>query len=182
MFLLIMTMSRLSNVNFIVSAMQVYVHMGPQFMLKLCWYQGKFIQFLYSQITYCPLKEMTMPRLKLLGNLILARLMNSVKIAIEKDVQIDKIYYWTDSKVCLSWINSEKSFNVFVDNRVEEIKRLSNKLSWCYFESENNPSDLLTKMGFPLSQLKKIKIWWEGPNFLKKKKKTKKKTILNYIL
>ena len=97
--------------------------------------------------------------------------MNSVKIAIEKNVQIDKIYYWKDSKVCLSWINSEKSFNVFVDNRVEEIKRLSSKLSWYYFESENNPSDLLTKMGFPLSLLKKIKIWWEGPNFLKKKKK-----------
>ena len=41
--------------------------------------------------------------------------MNSVKIAIEKDVQIDNIYYWTDSKVCLSWINSEKSLNVFVE-------------------------------------------------------------------
>ena len=54
-------------------------------------------------------------------------------------------------------INSEKSFNVFVNNRVQEIKRLSNKLSWYYCESENNPSDLLTKMGFPLSQLKEKK-------------------------
>ena len=94
--------------------------------------------------------------------------MNSVKIAIEKDVLIDKIYRWADSKVCLSWINSEKSFNVFVDNRVKEIKRLSNKLSWYYCESKNNPSDLLTKIGFPLSQLKVKKILWEGPNFLKK--------------
>ena len=94
--------------------------------------------------------------------MFLSHLTNSIRIAIEKDVQIDKIYYWTDSKVCLSWINSEKSFNVFVDNRVKEIKRLSN----C--ESENNPSDLSTKMGFPLSQLKEKKIWWGGPNFLKK--------------
>ena len=43
-----------------------------------------------------PLKEVTIPRLELLGNLILVRLMNSVKTAIEKGVQIDNIYYWTD--------------------------------------------------------------------------------------
>ena len=70
--------------------------------------------------------------------------------------------------MCLSWINSEKFVNVSVDKRVQEIKRLSNKFSWYYCESENNPSDLLTKMGFPLSQLKEEKIWQEGPNFLKK--------------
>ena len=65
-------------------------------------------------------------------------------------------------------INSEKSFNVFVNNRAQEIKRLSNKLSWYYCERENNPSDLLTKMGFPLSQLKENNKSWEEPNFLKK--------------
>ena len=70
--------------------------------------------------------------------------------------------------MCLSWINSEKFVNVSVDKRVQEIIRLSNKFSWYYCESENNPSDLLTKMGFPLSQLKEKKIWREGPNFLKK--------------
>ena len=95
--------------------------------------------------------------------------MNSVKTAIEKDVQIDNTYYWTGSKVCLSWINSEKSVNVFAHRRVQEIKRSSNKLSWCYCESENNPNDLLIKTGFPLSQLKEKKIWWEGPNFFNKR-------------
>ena len=90
------------------------------------------------------MKEITIPRLEFLRNFILARLMNSVKTAIEKNVQVDNIYYWTDSKVCLSWINSEKSVSVFVDYRVQEIKRLSNKLSWYCCQSENNPSDLLT--------------------------------------
>ena len=52
------------------------------------------------------------------------------KINIKKDVKIDNIYYCTDSKVRLSRINSEKSFNAFDDNRVREIKRLSSKLSW----------------------------------------------------
>ena len=82
--------------------------------------------------------------------------MNSVKIVVERNVQID-IYYWADSKVCLSWINSEKYFNAFIDNRVNEIKKLLNKLSWFYCESENNPSDLLTKMCFLLSHLKEKK-------------------------
>ena len=39
-----------------------------------------------------PLKEITMPCLKLLGHLILARLMHSVKIARKKGVQNDGIY------------------------------------------------------------------------------------------
>ena len=84
--------------------------------------------FFTAKSRIAPHKEITIPRLELLGNLILARLMNSVKIAIEKDVQIDNIYCWTDARVCLYWINSEKSVNVFVDSRVQEIKRLSNKL------------------------------------------------------
>ena len=90
-----------------------------------------YTNFFIAKSRIAPLKEITIPRLELLGNLILVRLMNSVKTAIERDVQIDNIYYWTGSKVCLSWINSEKSFNVSVANRVQEIKRLSNKLSWC---------------------------------------------------
>ena len=100
--------------------------------------------FFTAKLRIAPLKEITIPRLEFLRNFILARLMNSVKTAIEKDFQVDNIYYWTDSKVCLSWINSEKSVSVFVDYRVQEIKRLSNKLSWYCCQSENNPSDLLT--------------------------------------
>ena len=98
-----------------------------------------------SRIT--PLKEITITTLELLGKLILARLMNSVKINIERNVQIDNIYCWEDSKVCLSWINSEKSFNIFVDNRVKEIKRLSNKISRFFCENKKNPSELFTEMG-----------------------------------
>ena len=57
--------------------------------------------FFTGKSRIAPLKEITIPRLELLGHLILARLMNSVKTAIEKDVQIDNIYYWTRRCVCL---------------------------------------------------------------------------------
>ena len=77
--------------------------------------------------------------------------MNSVKTVIEKDVQVNSIYYWTGSKVCLS---SEKSFNVSVDIEFRKLKGYQTNFHGAYRQSENNPSNLLTKMGFPLSQLR----------------------------
>ena len=59
---------------------------------------------------------------------------------------------------------------MFVDNRVKEIRKLTNKTSWFYCDSKNNPSDLLTKIGFSLVQLKEKHLWWEGPSFLKDQK------------
>ena len=53
------------------------------------------------------LKEIIIPCLELLGNLILAGLMNSVKIAMKKDAKIDNVYNSTDSKLRFSWINSQ---------------------------------------------------------------------------
>ena len=95
------------------------------------------------------LKEIIIPCLELLGNLILARFMNSVKIAMKKDAKIDNVYYSADSKLHFSWINSQNFLNIFLDNRVKNINRLSGKLSWLYSESKNNPSDLLTKYVSP---------------------------------
>ena len=65
-------------------------------------------QCLYSHFTYCLTKLDFGPF--------------DCKINIKKDVKIDNVYYCTDSKVGLSRINSEKCFNVFVDNRVKEMK------------------------------------------------------------
>ena len=45
--------------------------------------------------------------------------------------------------------------------------KLSSENSWFYCETNSNPSDLLTKLSFPLSQLKEKNIYWEGPKFLK---------------
>ena len=107
---------------------------------------GKLHTTVFTAISrIASLKEIIIPCLELLGNLILAGLMNYVKIAMKKDAKIDNVYNSTDSKLRFSWINSQNYFNVFVDNRVKNIKRLSGKLSWLYSESKSNPSDLLTK-------------------------------------
>ena len=44
------------------------------------------------------MKTITTPRLELLGNLLLSRLMDSVKLALKEELKFDKSYYWTDLK------------------------------------------------------------------------------------
>ena len=80
-----------------ISAMQVYEHMEPQFItvyVKTILKSGKAHSNLFTaKSLIASLKEITIQRLELLGNLILNRLMNSVRTAIEKDVKTDNIYY-----------------------------------------------------------------------------------------
>ena len=77
----VMKMTSLSNVSLMISAMQVYALTEPQFTLKLFCYQGKFVSISLVKSGIAQRQEITMPRLELLGNLILARLLTSVEIA-----------------------------------------------------------------------------------------------------
>ena len=53
------------------------------------------------------------PRLEFLGNLLAARLVDSIKAALEKEVKFDEIFYWTDSLIR----SFEKELGIFVENR-----------------------------------------------------------------
>ena len=70
------------------------------------------VTFVTSKSRIAPTKgKHTIPRLELLGNLILSRLMVSVSEALNDEVIINEKYYWTDSMVALVWIKSkEKEF------------------------------------------------------------------------
>jgi len=48
--------------------------------------------------------------------------------------------------ITLSWISNEANkWNTFVTNRVAEIHRITQKNSWCYIRSEENPADPLSR-------------------------------------
>lgn len=49
-----------------------------------------------------PLKTVTLPKLELSAAQLLARLM--AKLISEIKFSYDKLYYWTDSSIVLSWI------------------------------------------------------------------------------
>ena len=53
------------------------------------------------------------PRLEFLENLLAARLVDSIKAALEKEVKFDEIFYWTDSLIR----SFEKELGIFVENR-----------------------------------------------------------------
>ena len=51
-------------------------------------------------------KKHTIPRLELLSNLILARLIKTIWDALNEERQINNCFCWTGSKVSLNWIKA----------------------------------------------------------------------------
>ena len=63
------------------------------------------------------------PRTELLGSILLARLMDSVKKALEYQFTISDHFYWTGSIICLSSIKAfSKEYEIFAKNRLNEIR------------------------------------------------------------
>ena len=49
----------------------------------------------------------------------------------------------------ISWIKSvEKEFNVFDENRVQKIRKLTDIKEWFYVDTLNNPADMITRQNF----------------------------------
>ena len=109
-----------------------------------------------------PMKKQSIPRLELLGALILARLMNTIVTALNRD--IDPVY-WVDSMTTLFWIRREKQWKQYMANRVKEIRRLSPKNHWRHCPEHLNPADLPSR-GVSGDRLLNNTLWWEGPPFL----------------
>ena len=114
-----------------------------------------------SKARVVPLKKIhTIPRLELLGNLILARLINVIWCALNEERRIDDLFCWTDSKVSLSWIKATRQeFKVFVENRVNEIRRLVEPTKWYHVKSSDNSADILTRE----STFNYDEKWWKPP-------------------
>ena len=99
--------------------------------------------------------------LELLGALLGARLLNSLRLEYSSVFKIDDEFLWTDSSVALSWISQgPRVGGVFVANRVEEITAVGGVWSWV--PTDENPADLPTR-GMTVTQLSDSKIWWSGP-------------------
>ncbi|XP_072403265.1 uncharacterized protein [Diabrotica undecimpunctata] len=138
---------------------------GASIYIRCCDTLGSFTSNLYCAKTrVAPLKTLTIPRLELSGAVLLAQLVSKVTSYCEFDFQ--NIYYWIDSTICLSWINSSPHIlKTFVANRVATIQQLSNVTSWCYVNTKDNPADLLTR-GMTPSNLASSNFWFHGPSWL----------------
>ena len=78
------------------------------------------LRIIASKSRVAPTKPVTIPRLELMGAVLLVRLAKT----INKTLEVEGINIWTDSTNVLHWIrNQSREFKPFVANRVGEIHR-----------------------------------------------------------
>nr|CAD2156491.1 unnamed protein product [Meloidogyne enterolobii] len=129
-------------------------------------FEGKIhTQILYARNRLKPRKsEVTIPRMELLGVVIAKRALEFVEKQI--GVEIKDKFLWCDSKPVLSWIKAGGKNEKFVENRINEIRK-NNGIKFGYVNTSDNPADIATR-GIMASELDKCRIWWEGPEWLKR--------------
>ncbi|XP_043211405.1 uncharacterized protein LOC122375894 [Amphibalanus amphitrite] len=117
-----------------------------------------------SKARVTPVRAVTIPRLELVGALMSAKVSSFLRN--ELAIGDYQEYYWTDSRAVLGYIRNEtKRFHVFVANRVEDIRQLSEPSQWRYIDSKSNPADLASR-GASASELLTSSLWWHGPSLL----------------
>ena len=85
----------------------------------------------------------------------------------EIEIEFNHVYYWTDSKIVLKYIQNEgKRYTVYVGNRVVEIREKSELSQWRYCPSKENPGDDASR-GLNPAKLASQSRWLNGPPFLK---------------
>ncbi|GBN32108.1 hypothetical protein AVEN_105036-1 [Araneus ventricosus] len=100
----------------------------------------KNVHFLAYRSRIAPLKGAAIPRLELLAALVGGRLTKSIVDALGWTTV--KCFYWSDSTTVLTGITKEENWSVFVNNRVQEIRKISQPSSWCHVSGVENPADL----------------------------------------
>ena len=110
------------------------------------------------------MKSVTMPRLELLGSLMLSKLLP--KIASILQVEEANTYYWIDSQIVLAWIQKDPhQLKIFVQNRVSAIQSATHKSRWNYVRTHQNPADHASIVLSP-RQTVQNHLWWKGPPWL----------------
>ena len=95
-----------------------------------------------SKTRVTPIKGQTIPRLELLGAVILSRLMSSTHGALQLLLRDVRMFYWTDSYTTLCWIKNQKPWKQYVMQRVTEIRQLSCSGNWKFCSGNFNPADI----------------------------------------
>ena len=133
--------------------------------LKFISPNGTYTSFIASKTRVAPLNEKSIPRLELLACLILSRLMNVIKQSLT-NITLNRIYCHTDSMDCVYWVNnSNKVWDRFVQNRVNEIRKNLPGIKWKHCPGKVNPADIPSR-GINITDPKNRKIWLHGPDFL----------------
>ena len=133
--------------------------------LRLINAQGEVhCSFIVGKGRVTPLKHTTVLRLELAAATISAKMSDFVRNELEyKEIPE---FFWTDSQAVLGYVsNDAKRFHVYVANRIQQIRDLTDPSSWYYVESHSNPADEVSR-GLTAKQLLEGSRWLSGPEFL----------------
>ncbi|XP_066302751.1 uncharacterized protein [Branchiostoma lanceolatum] len=119
---------------------------------------------LMGKARVAPLKKVTIPRLELKAAEVAVRVNSTLQR--ELNVNIDTIYFWTDSTTVLRYIsNTRARYHTFVANRLTTIRSHSDPNQWRYVESSHNPADDASR-GQTIQKFVENDRWVKGPPFL----------------
>ena len=119
---------------------------------------------LVGKARVAPLKPVTIPRLELVA----ALLSTKISTLLQKELEYTSVkeWFWTDSNIVLGYIGNEsRRFHVFVANRVQQIRELTEPYQWRYISTNENPADIASR-GATVHDLLNKPEWFAGPKFL----------------
>ena len=121
------------------------------------------VNCLCAETKLAPLKKLSIPRLELLGCVLLSKVLKDVLVAFKGRVFIDSVYCWSDYEVALCWVKGkEKYWKPWVENRVVSIRNIIDKDSWYHISGVNNPADIPNRV----CKINDFERWFNGPQFL----------------
>ena len=100
--------------------------------------------FVIGKARVSPLRQVTIPKMELTAATVSAR--RSKLLKNELPHPDAKGFFWTDSKIVLGYVNSgAKRFHVFVANRMQQIREVTDPSSWLYVDTTVNPADEVSR-------------------------------------
>ena len=147
---------------------------GAVLYLKIDTDAGSHVRLLTAKTRVSPVQTQTIPRLELLGALLLAKHVVNVTSALKSEIILSKPTCYTDSRVALYWIKGfNRDWKQFVQNRATEIRRLVPVDCWRHCPGKENPANIPLREILP-DELKYNSLWWNGPQWLTKLRKVSK--------
>lgn len=123
------------------------------------------VSLITSRTRVAPVKQQSVPRLELMGAVLLAEL--TAEVAEVMKIPKSSIHLWTDSTVVLAWLSSHPSrWSTFVGNRVSTVLSNFENTHWAHVQSSDNPGDIASR-GLKPQELTVSVLWTQGPPWLK---------------
>jgi hypothetical protein len=108
-------------------------------------------------------EDLRIPRKELVACFMGAKV--GERIATAVSLPHSCLHFWTDSSICIAWINSPKEkTQIYVKNRVNKIRRLTS--SWRHVPTYENPADIPSRGQISLEKLVQSSLWKHGPPWL----------------